>query len=207
MRSPAIPSSPRSLRDDLRGVVGLLFGFVAVLWTVEIVDQAIFAGALDQFGLVPRSVTGLLGLATAPLLHGGFGHLLGNTIGLVLLGGLTLAIGRREFFAVTAAGFVLGGLGTWIFGRSAVHIGASGLVFAYLGFLLLRGWYDRRPGPIVLSLLVAWFQGGMLMGMIPGVTPPGISWEGHLFGFLAGALIAAKASRLQAKLNHHRSMV
>ncbi|MEM6992229.1 MAG: rhomboid family intramembrane serine protease [Myxococcota bacterium] len=167
-----------------------------MLWGIEIVDAVVFGGGLDAYGVVPRTITGLTGIAAAPFLHGDFAHLASNTIGILLLGGLTLAIGRREFALVTLTGIVIGGLGTWVFGRPAVHIGASGVVFAYLGFLLLRGWYDRRPGPIVLSLLVAWFQGSLLLGMIPGVTPANISWEGHLFGFLAGALVAARSVRI-----------
>lgn len=195
MHSLAAHRPARTFRDEARRVTRLLFGFLAVLWAIEIADATIFAGGLDRFGVQPRTVSGLVGLVTAPFLHGDYAHLLGNTIGIVLLGGLTLAIGRREFLAVTVAGALLGGLGTWVFGRPAIHIGASGLVFAYLGFLLLRGWYDRRPGPVLLALAVGWFQGSLLLGMIPGITPAHVSWEGHLFGFLAGVLVAAKISR------------
>ena len=190
MSSSLVPVKPRSLRDEARSVLRILLGFLAVLWAVEIADAAFFAGGLDKFGIMPRTLTGLAGVLAAPFLHGGYGHLLGNSVGIILLGGLTLLIGRREFFWVTAVGALVGGIGTWAMGRPAVHIGASGIVFAYLGFLLLRGWYDRRPGPIVLSLLVGWFQGSLLLGMIPGVAPAHISWEGHLFGFLGGVLVA-----------------
>jgi membrane associated rhomboid family serine protease len=164
--------------------------FLAVLWTVEIVDANIFHGSLDRMGIIPRTGTGLLGILAAPFLHGDWGHLTSNTVGIVLLGGLTLLIGRREFFAVTLAGIVVGGLGTWIFGRPSLHIGASGVVFAYLGYLMLRGWYDRRFGSIALAVAVGWFYGGMVLGMIPGIAPRFISWECHLFGFIGGVLTA-----------------
>jgi membrane associated rhomboid family serine protease len=132
----------------------------------------------------------LLGILAAPFLHADFGHLISNTIGIVLLGGLVMAIGRREFLVVTVAGVLVGGLGTWAVGRPAVHIGASGLVFAYLGYLLLRGWYDRRFGSMLLALAVGWFYGSMVFGMLPGFTPTVVSWECHLFGFLGGVLAA-----------------
>ena len=199
MSASLAPRQTRNLRDEARTAIKLMAVFLGIMWGLEIIDVNILGGALDRFGVVPRTLTGLVGIAAAPFLHGGFVHLLGNTIGIALLGGVTLAIGRREFVAVTVAGAVLGGLGIWIFGRPAVHIGASGLVFAYFGFLLLRGWYDRRPGPVILSLLVAWFQGSMLLGMIPGLTPANISWEGHLFGFLAGVLVAWAAHRRTTK--------
>lgn len=202
MHPPALQTTSRGLGDEVRGILRVLLYFLAFLWAVEIADVTCFGGALDHYGVMPRTPLGLLGIAFAPFLHGDFAHLAGNTIGIVLLGGLTLMVGRREFFWVTATGVVIGGLGTWVFGRSAVHIGASGLVFAYLGFLLMRGWYDRRPGPILLALMVGWWQGGLVLGMIPGITPSHISWEGHLFGFVAGAVVANLWARRQRRLAH-----
>lgn len=180
---------------EIRQIFSVMAAFLAVLWLVEFVDVSVFHGGLDRFGIVPRTGVGLLGIFAAPFLHGGWDHLANNTVGILLLGGLTLAVGRREFFAVTAVGIVVGGLGTWIFGRPPVHIGASGLVFAYLGYLLLRGWYDRRFGSIALAALVGWAYGSMVFGMFPVLTPGNISWEGHLFGFLGGVLTARMLHR------------
>ncbi len=181
----------RSLGGEVRQIFALMAAFIALLWAIEIVDVAIFHGALDRLGVYPRSLTGLVGVVAAPFLHGHWGHLISNTIGIVLFGGLVMAVGRREFVLVSLTGMVVGGLGTWMFGRPSIHIGASGLVFAYFGFILLRGWYDRRFGSMLLSGLVAWFYGSMIFGMIPGFAPPHISWEGHLFGFFGGVVAAA----------------
>ncbi len=184
---------------ELRRMAGLMATFIAALWIIEFVDFSVFGGGLDRLGILPRSAGGLLGILAAPFLHGGWDHLASNTVGILLLGGLTMAVGRREFVTVTLAGLVIGGLGTWLFGRASVHIGASGLVFAYLGYLLLRGWYDRRFGSIALAAAVGWFYGGLVFGMIPGLTPAHISWEGHLFGFIGGVIAARMLHRRSAR--------
>ncbi len=190
MRQLPTARSNNTISGEIRSLFGLMAMFIAALWVIEFVDVSIFHGGLDRLGILPRTGSGLLGVLAAPFLHGSWDHLAGNTVGILLLGGLTLAVGRREFLTVTLAGALIGGLGTWLFGRYSVHIGASGLVFAYLGYLLLRGWYDRRFGSIALALGVGWFYGGMVFGMIPGITPSHISWEGHLFGFIGGVVAA-----------------
>ncbi len=190
MRDLVPTPAKRSVGREIRKMFAVMAGFIAVLWGLEFLDVAVFQGALDGFGIRPRTGAGLLGVLAAPFLHGDWAHLVGNTVGILLLGGLTLAVGRREFIVVTVVGALIGGLGTWAVGRPAIHIGASGLVFAYLGYLMLRGWYDRRVGSVLLAGAVAWVWGGMVFGMFPGTTPSMISWEGHLFGFLGGVLAA-----------------
>lgn len=180
----------RRIGGEMRRIVTSMMGLLAVLWGIEAIDAFVLGGSLDRLGVAPREASGLLGIFTAPFLHGDWGHIASNTVGIVILGGLTMLVGRREFVVVSVVGMVVGGLGTWVFGRPAVHIGASGVVFAYFGYLLLRGWYDRRVGSVLLATVVAWFHGSMIFGMIPGLTPPTISWEGHLFGFLGGVLAA-----------------
>lgn len=187
---PTPVTRDRTLRSEIGRIVGTMGVFLALLWGIEIVDANIMNGSLDGLGIMPRTTSGLLGILAAPFLHGGWGHLISNTIGIMILGGLTMAIGRREFIVVSLAGLLVGGLGTWALGRPAMHIGASGLVFAYLGYLVLRGWYDRRLGSVLLAGAVAWFYGSMIFGMIPGFAPPVISWECHLFGFVGGVLAA-----------------
>ncbi len=184
-----------AIKRDLRRYAMVLFGFLAVMWSLEIID--VFLGQrLDAFGIQPRSIAGLWGILFAPLLHGGLAHLFGNTLGILLFGWMIMLREERHFYVVTALSWIAGGLGTWLIGASgSVHIGASGLVFGYFGYLLFAGLFERRFGSILLSLLVLVLWGGMIFGVLPGQL--GISWEGHLFGFLAGALSAKLLARPQ----------
>lgn len=179
-----------SLWKEGRGVVWTLWVCLSVLWAVELVDVSVYGGKLDLWGIMPREAYGLRGVLAAPLLHADYGHLASNTIGIIIFGGLVAMIGRREFFAVTVAGWLVGGMGVWLVGRHAVHIGASGVVFAFFGYLLLRGWYERKFWSVLLSSVLFWAYGSLLWGMLPGFAEPNVSWEGHLFGFLGGVLVA-----------------
>ena len=117
----------------------ILFVSIAILWAQEIVDT-VLGGRLDAFGIRPREIDGLLGILLAPFLHVGFAHLIANTIPFVVLGWFVLLRETWHFFAVTIAVTVLGGAGVWLFGQTgSVHLGASGLVFGYLGYLMLGG--------------------------------------------------------------------
>lgn len=189
--TPALSRSAtlaRGIKRELRTHALVLGGLAATMWGVEIVDAFVFGGGLDGFGIHPRQVDGLAGIPLAPFLHGGFQHLAGNTLPFLLFGWLILLHGVRDFVVVTLLGILVAGLGTWLIGAPGVHIGASGVVFGYFGFLLLRGWFRRSVGSILLSLLLGIAYGGLLFGVLPGQA--GISWEGHLFGFLGGALAA-----------------
>jgi membrane associated rhomboid family serine protease len=170
--------------------LAVLGGFIFLIWFIEILDRFIFHGALDAYGVKPRTVNGLFGVLYAPFLHGGFGHLLANTIPLLILGGLIIVSrGLKEFFIVTGVVMILSGLGTWLIGPSgSVHIGASGLVFGYFGFLLLMAYFERSCQAIVVAILVFFFYGGLVWGILP--RGDGISWQSHLFG-LAGGVLAA----------------
>ncbi|MGK3964576.1 rhomboid family intramembrane serine protease [Sorangium sp. So ce118] len=179
----------RSITRELKLHAALLGGFVALLWSIEILDLVVFRGSLDALGIRPRTVPGLVGIALAPLLHGGFAHLAANTLPFVGLGWLIMLRKKRDLFLVTLVAALVGGLGVWVLGSpSSVHIGASGVIFGYFGFLLLRGWFERSALSIALSLVVGLVYGGMIWGVLP--TRMGISWEGHLFGFLGGVLAA-----------------
>jgi membrane associated rhomboid family serine protease len=163
----------------------LLFGLLAVMWAVEVVDFLLPMVDLDQFGIRPRSERGLLGILLSPFLHVGFGHLLSNTLPFLLLGGLVMTGGRRVFLLLSLWLTVIGGAGVWLLGGGrTVHLGASLLIFGYLGFLLSRGIAERSIGGVLVSLAILLGYSGMLYGVLPG--QPGISWLGHLCGFIAG---------------------
>jgi len=189
------PSAELSaLGRELRLHLIVLGGMLSLMWMVEVSDAIFWGGQLDAHGIRPRTTHGLLGIVFAPFLHAGFVHLISNTVPFLVLGWLVLARETRHFAVVTVVTMVLGGLGTWLVGAAdSVHVGASGLVFGYLGYLLLAGWYDRRVGSILVSLLVFVFYGALLFGVLPGRD--GMSWEGHLFGFLSGALCARLIAR------------
>jgi len=170
------------VRQRLRIILVLMI----VLWLIEIADLALGLG-LDRFGIRPRSKEGLWGILFAPFLHGGLAHLAANTIPLIVLGGLVLARGVTEFVEVTILVVVLGGLGTWLVADpGSVHVGASGVIFGYFGYLLFQGIHRRRAGPVAVAILVAVLYGGLLWGLLP--HQPGVSWQGHLFGFMAGGI-------------------
>jgi membrane associated rhomboid family serine protease len=171
-------------------VNGFIFvaAMAAVMWVVEIADQ-VLDGRLDANGIEPRDVEGLDGIVFAPFLHGGFDHLIGNTIPFLLLG-LAIAIGGLARVAtVTAIVAVVGGFGTWLIApANTVHIGASGIVFGYASYLVARGLYSRSLAQIVLGVVVLAVWGTtLLQGLVP---EDGISWQGHLFGAVGGILAA-----------------
>jgi membrane associated rhomboid family serine protease len=123
------------------------------------------------------------------LLHAGWGHLIGNTVPLLVLGFLVLLSGARLFAGVTAIIWVVGGLGTWLVAPpNTIHLGASVLIFGWMVFLLLRGFVTGRIGQILLGVVILFLYGGILWGVLPG--QPGISWQGHLFGAVGGAIAA-----------------
>ncbi|HVH98402.1 MAG TPA: rhomboid family intramembrane serine protease [Enhygromyxa sp.] len=200
--SPDPAPQRRGVLAELKVAAKTMAIILAVLWGLEIVDELVFSGVLDLFGVHPRTVFGLIGVVASPFLHGDLYHLLSNTAGLVIFGTVILLWSRKEFAAVTVASMLLGGLGTWLVGASgSIHIGASGVVFGYFGYVLMRGWYERKPLSIIVSIAVAWMFGSLLTGAIPGLAGPGISWEGHLFGMLGGVLVARrfKALRMRSK--------
>jgi membrane associated rhomboid family serine protease len=179
----------RPTSDDpvVRGLV-LVVALVAVMWVVEAIDQ-VADGRLDAYGIVPREVDGLDGVAFAPFLHAGWDHLIGNTIPFLVLG-FAIAIGGIARVATVIVVVALaGGLGTWLVAPSnTVHIGASGIVFGFAAYLVARGVYSRSVAQIALGIVVVAVWGTTLLrGLVP---EDGISWQGHLFGAIGGVLAA-----------------
>lgn len=163
----------------------LLIGLLAVMWVSEVVDFVLPMVDLDQYGIRPRAGRGISGILLSPFLHVGFGHLISNSLPFLLFGGLVMTGGRRRFLLLSLWVTILGGSGVWLLGGArTVHLGASLVIFGYLGYLLSRGVMERSLGGVLLSLGLLFGYGGMLHGVLPG--QPGISWLGHLCGFLAG---------------------
>lgn len=160
---------------------------VAVMWAAEVFDAASDTN-LDLNGIWPRRLDGLDGVLWAPFLHDGFGHLLANTFPFLVLGAAIALGSLARFVQVTAVSALVGGLGTWLTGpERSIHIGASGLVFGYIGYLVSRGVFAKRVGYLLGGLLVMVVYGGALWGLLPR---PGVSWQGHVFG-AAGGVAAA----------------
>jgi membrane associated rhomboid family serine protease len=189
-----------SLTQELKSHILILGGIVAFLWIIEIIDFFVFRGALNRLGIRPHHIQGLQGIFFAPFLHGNFNHLAANTLPLIILGWFVMLRDVKDFFVVTFITMIVSGLGVWLFGSpNTIHIGASGVIFGYLGFLLLRGFFERSFVSIALSLVVGWLYGGLIWGVLP--SQYGISWQGHLFGFIGGVFAAqmlAKSYRNKA---------
>jgi membrane associated rhomboid family serine protease len=159
----------------------------AIMWVVEVIDT-IANGRLDRQGIEPRQLSGLDGIVFAPFLHSGFGHLIANTVPFLLLGGGIALGATQRFIKVTIIVAVIGGFGTWLIGpANTIHIGASGLVFGYLTYLMARGIFARNVWYLLGGVVTFMVYGGVLWGLLPA---PGISWQGHLFGAVGGVVAA-----------------
>ncbi len=165
-----------------------MLGLVALMWLLEVVD-VLTRHAFDAFGILPRTVAGLTGVVVAPFLHYGFGHLAANTIPFVVLGLLIAAAGAARFVVVTVVAALFSGMGVWLLAPSAsITAGASGVVFGYAAYLIVRGFMSRRATQLAVTVVViAVFGTGLLAGLVPR---DGLSWQGHLFG-AAGGVAAA----------------
>ncbi|EYB68450.1 rhomboid-like protein [Deinococcus phoenicis] len=191
---PPFPPRPARRRSPAGLAALLALLLVGGEWAQELIDQFAFGGTLDSYGIVPRDPGSLPHVLTAPFLHVGFGHLIANTVPLAVLAFMSALRGVGRFLAATLVIVVVGGLLVWLFGRgNSVHLGASELVFGYLAYLLGVGWWERTPVAIAAAVVALFLYGGALWGVLP--TNPVVSWEAHLFGFLAGLLAAALLHR------------
>jgi len=175
--------SARLERWKTRGVV--ILSLVGIIWVVEVINLSLGHG-LCAFGIRPRSLIGLIGVPISPFLHGSLQHTVSNTIPLLILGWLVLDSGVNVFLELSLFIILFEGCAVWLFGRSSIHVGSSGLVFGYFGFLLARGWYERSLRSIVIVVVTLLLYGGLIWRVFP--TQSHVSWEGHLFGLVAGIL-------------------
>lgn len=191
-------TSPETVRPGILGrFMSTGFGLISLgliaMWIIEAVDSTVLNDSLQGGGIQPRSGDGVDGILWAPFLHGGWDHLASNSIPFLVLGGLVALSGLRKWLGATLVIVVLGGALTWLFARTGNHVGASGLIFGYLGYLVAAAVFERRLRSIVPALIAIALYGGIWVGLRPA---QGISWEGHLFGAISG-IVAASA--LQGK--------
>lgn len=152
-----------------------------------------FGGALFSLGLMPRELASLPGIYAAPFLHGSLGHLFNNLVGLTIFSSLLFVHSLKRYLWGSFFIITLTGLLVWLLGRNALHIGASGWVFGLWSLLIATAWFDRKPVNIVIAILVVFFYGSMLYGVLP--SDPRISFESHLFGAFSGVVFAFLQNR------------
>jgi membrane associated rhomboid family serine protease len=180
---------PRAGRQQGLILVGAM---AALMWVVEVIDQVFSSAHIEQYGIRPHDAPdGLLGIISAPFLHAGFGHLIGNTVPFVVLGATIALSGFARVVGATLIVAIVGGLGVWLFAPAGTdHIGASGIVFGYATYLIARGLFSRNLLHLSVGIVVIAVYGTtLLFGLAPR---DGISWQGHLFGGIGG-VVAARA--------------
>jgi membrane associated rhomboid family serine protease len=166
---------------------------LAACWVVFLVNNYALSGRLLQYGIRPREISSLTGILWSPFLHGSMQHLVANSVPLLVLGAIICARGNHEFAKVTVAGIFLGGGLVWIFGRHASHVGASGLIFCFFGYLASLAYFKRNFPTLCLSIVCLLAYGGMLRGILP--TSAAVSWEAHLAGLISGIWLAWLSSK------------
>nr|WP_152823414.1 MULTISPECIES: rhomboid family intramembrane serine protease [unclassified Corynebacterium] len=170
---------------------GLGFGaaYVVAIWAVHIVNDIVFGGALVAFGVHPRDTSSLWGILAAPLLHGSYAHLMSNTVPGAIFSFLIGVTGPRTWWEVTGFSVLFAGAGMWFFGGvGTTHVGASGLVYGWLAYLVVRGLFNRSLRQILLGVVLGSAYSYLIWGVLPGTE--GVSWQGHFFGALGGIAAA-----------------
>lgn len=215
LSGPGYPGTPVPQKKRPAWVVGGLtvLSFVVLLWVIELFDS-LSSHRLDDNGIRPLETDGLVGILFAPLLHSNWDHLIANTVPALVLGFLMTLAGMSRFIFATAIVWILGGLGTWLIGNVGTHcpyvgvrcevnhIGASGLIFGWLAFLIVFGFFTRKVWEIVVGVIVLLVYGSVLLGVLPGT--PGVSWQGHLSGAVAGVIAAYLLSGPERKAREKR---
>ena len=180
----------------LRNSIGFVLPFTVLLWLVKGLEHSIGID-FGFLGILPRTLSGTMGIITAPLIHGDFLHLLSNTFPLLLLGVSVFYFYDRIALEVFAWIYFMSGFWVWMAARDAYHIGASGIVYGLVAFLFFSGLFRRDTRSLAISLVVIFLYGGMLQGIFP--TNQEISWESHLLGALAGTFCAFFYRRVKVR--------
>lgn len=186
-------TEPATRKSPLQSALVVVGGLLALMWGLEILDAATL-NALDSYGIEPRQASDLPNILWAPLLHFGWAHLISNSIPFLVLGVLVFLAGFARWLVATVSSVVTSGLAAWAMAPvGSITAGASGVIFGWLTFLLVRGFFTRKPGQIALAVIVFLLYGGVLLGVLPGA--PGVSWQAHLGGAVGGVLAAWWMSR------------
>lgn len=209
--TPPVAQPVRTARNNGGLALRYAIGFLAVIWAVHVVN-ILLSGALVWFGIHPLDLSSIWHIFTSPLIHGSISHIVSNSVPGAIFVFLVALSGRRAFWEVTLIVAILGGLGTWFIGGVGTsHVGASGLIYGWLSYLIVRGLFNRSASQVALGLVLAISYSGLIWGVLP--TEPGVSWQAHLCGGIAGllagatitsddppALVAKRAQRKQQRL-------
>jgi membrane associated rhomboid family serine protease len=198
---PAYAGSERA-RANFRLAVKIALGFVALIWVIELLNWGLNLGPED-FGVRPRQLAGLPGILFAPLVHGGFAHLIANSLPLLVLGTAMLYLYPSAALRVLPAVYLGPGVAVWLFARGGAHVGASGLVYGLVSYIFVAGLIRRDRRAIAASLLVCFMYGALVWGVLP--IEPGVSWETHLAAALIGVVLAIALRRLDMPLRKRYS--
>ena len=162
--------------------------FVATIWAIFLLNALLNLNLVKVGGILPRSLNGLKGIIMSPFLHANLYHIISNTIPLFVLLTFLFTFYNKKSIRTIFLIIIIGGLGVWIFGRSNLHVGASGLIYGLVAYLITKGIVLKKFIPLLIAIFIAFSYGGIIWGVLPG--NPYISWEGHLSGAIAGVLVA-----------------
>ena len=173
----------QSIKTELVHVVWILL----FLWVIQLFNAS-SGNLLCVFGISPRRPFGLVGIVMAPFLHAGFNHLFFNSVPLFLLLTALLATGLTKTICITVSVMIISGFAVWLFGRTAIHVGASGLIMGYMGYILVDAYHNPNVNSVIIGVVSFYYLGSVLFSVIPDSASE--SWEGHVFGFFAGVFVA-----------------
>ena len=179
-------------KESFFQAVQIVFYLTLIIWIVEIINL-VFGHQFYTWGILPRNTDGLVGIVLHPFIHGSLQHTILNTLPLIVLGAFVALEGKNNFLKVTGLIVVIGGLLLWLMGRSSYHVGASLLIFGYFGFILSIAFYRKTISSILVAVVTIFMYGGLIYGVIPMDNQ--VSWEGHLFGLIAGIIIGRSVKK------------